>query len=121
VRARVHEGYTTFKAKVGRENVDSDARGIEALRSLANEASIRLDANRAFAASGLAATLERFARWRPAYIEEPVRDMPLSALGNLAVACAADESLAEPRERRALLRPTSSCRLPCRRARAGST
>ena len=91
-----------FKA-AGRDPANESARIIEMRRSLEVPLRIRLDLNGSLNADGARRALDHYARAEIELVEEPARGVDLLELGACAVPWFVDESLANPRLRKALL------------------
>ena len=72
VAARVREGYTCLKVKVGRRSLSQDIEVVSALaESLGDAATLRLDANRAWSMADARVFAEAVQALPVAYLEEP--------------------------------------------------
>jgi L-alanine-DL-glutamate epimerase-like enolase superfamily enzyme len=87
--AKRDAGYRAFKLKVG-FGPDRDAANLAALRvALGEPATIMIDANQAWSPDEAPARIDALARWRPHWIEEPMRaDQPGKAWKTLGQRCA---------------------------------
>jgi len=97
--ARCREGFTSFKLKVGGRPLPDELERVRAVReAIGAAASLRLDANRAWAEDEAARALDVFTGVGPEWIEEPLADAHPEAWARLrrrcAVPLALDESLA---------------------------
>jgi o-succinylbenzoate synthase len=92
--AATADGFETLKLKVGNRSLADDLDRVAALREVAPQAALRLDANGAWGA-GSPAAIEALARFDPEFIEEPCHGIDdLRRLqARTAVPIAADESL----------------------------
>jgi o-succinylbenzoate synthase len=100
-------GYATLKLKIGRD-LDRDCARVAAVRAaIGDRVALRLDANGAFDEREAAIALERFARFAPAFVEQPLATHDVAAWTRLRsgapVAIAADESVCDAASARALL------------------
>ena len=100
-------GYTTLKVKIGGD-LDRDVARVAAVRgAVPGRVRLRLDANGAFGERDAAPALERFARFDPDFIEQPLATHDVGAWAGLRaaapVAIAADESVRDEESARALL------------------
>jgi len=74
-RELLDAGYRCVKLKVGAIPIEEDVERIAAVRGAGGaELTIRLDANRAWSMDEAARALAAFAEYRPAFVEEPLRD-----------------------------------------------
>ena len=97
-RRLLERGYTAFKLKVGRRSIQEDEEMTRKVRHLiGNEATLRLDANRAWSIEEALAFSNAVADCKIDYLEEPVKTLTLfQALINAAevpLPLALDESL----------------------------
>ena len=91
------KGYRTFKLKVGAVDLAADLPRVACLREIVGaEASIRLDANRAYQPEDAISAIESFARYEIEYLEEPLAvsalDQMLELRERAVIPLAADES-----------------------------
>ncbi|MBI5646815.1 MAG: o-succinylbenzoate synthase [Ignavibacteriae bacterium] len=105
--ARVREGYTCLKLKVGAAALNHDLDTLRAVRARVGPAvALRADANGAWDERAALAALEAFAEFDLEYVEQPVAATAANALRRVAarspVPVAADESLTSLAEARTL-------------------
>ena len=98
----VAEGYRTLKLKVGGRPISEEVATLDAVRrSVGDEISLRLDANRAWGLEEAVSSIGRLASFSPEYIEDPLRADDLSVLAQVKrssqIPIAADETV-ESRE-----------------------
>lgn len=100
VKAKIAEGFSTFKLKIGSLSVDDDFRRITMVRHLIGpDRRLRLDANRAYDSSMAAHLFHNIEPLGIEYVEEPLQNSEPTELAQLrrdfAVPVAIDESLIE--------------------------
>jgi o-succinylbenzoate synthase len=106
--ALLSKGWSAFKVKVGSGNVQLDVERLAAFRAAAPSAELRIDANGAWTFPQAIHALTQFHRFNIALCEQPTPAHDVETL--LAVSraspipIAADESLAVPTDREAVLR-----------------
>lgn len=97
-RAAVAAGAPALKVKVGADGLDDDDARVGRIRAAAPETPLRLDANGAWDREAAARAIDRLARHRPAWIEQPLAADDLDGFdrlrGSSPVALALDESVA---------------------------
>jgi o-succinylbenzoate synthase len=94
-RRYVARGFKCFKIKVGKAGLAEDAVRVATVRATVGpDASIRLDANRAWTVVEARRALERFKPSAPEFIEEPLHDSTLVTELKAADQIALDESIA---------------------------
>lgn len=95
-RQMVNEGYRAVKLKIGRRSLEEDVRAVQRVsRVIANKATLRLDANRAWTLEEAVAFARQIAGYPIEYMEEPLADpdeLP-SFAEKTAIPVALDESL----------------------------
>jgi len=101
-------GYTTLKVKVGAAPPPQDDRRLAEIRdAVGDRPSLRLDANGAWSVSAALSCLDRFARHRPEWIEQPVTARDVDGLAwvraRSGVPVAADEAVRDAASLRDLL------------------
>lgn len=97
-------GVRTLKVKIGSSTLDADLEKLAALRSeVGMPFTLRLDANGAWSLDEARKNLARLAPLAPELCEEPAREGDLARLGRCAIPWAADESLQNPANVRAML------------------
>jgi len=90
------DGFDCLKLKVGARDLESDRERLAALRDVAPDATLRLDANAAYETPDAArCALDAFEAFGVEYVEQPLPSGLLSELRDHPVRVAADESLAE--------------------------
>jgi len=102
------QGFATLKLKVGVGGLNADADRIAAVREAAGpRVKLRIDANGAWSETDALRALERLARYRMEYCEQPVAGANLDALARVSAASpvrvAADESAATESQALAVL------------------
>ncbi|MFH2047852.1 MAG: o-succinylbenzoate synthase [bacterium] len=95
----IANGYSTFKLKVGRQNLDEDIELVRKVNYLIKDSGVlTLDANRAWSVDDALKFGKSINDIKVAYIEEPVKDylgiLQLSNNGKFKIPIALDESLA---------------------------
>lgn len=96
-QAAYTRGVRAFKLKLSPETFDADTALAAALRErFGSDITLRFDANRKLADEGVLQRLAQLSRFDPEFVEEPVADMRALPREGVAVALAADESLAVP-------------------------
>lgn len=101
-------GFETLKLKVGRDSAEDDQRRVAAVRAeVGLQVRLRVDANGAWSVELAEKSLETLARHRVELVEQPVRADDLDGLRRVSekspIPVAADEALASPRGRQALI------------------
>ncbi|MBL0224586.1 MAG: dipeptide epimerase [Geobacteraceae bacterium] len=87
-------GFTSFKIKIGRDE-DLDMKRILAVREIAPDSQLILDANMGFSADRMLAFLEQLDRFgaRPVLLEQPVPKYDWDGLAAITAACAGSGTL----------------------------
>ena len=97
--AAVAAGYGTIKLKVAVGTLEEDRRRVQALREVAPDATLRLDANGGWDASVAAKAIESLAHYDLEYVEQPLPAGDLAGLAALrqegVCRIAADETVAD--------------------------
>ena len=101
-KAMHDRGLATVKIKIGKGDFARELAALEQVRNELHGIALRLDANGSLGEDA-GTKLDRLLDVRPDFVEEPVSDAALLALGRRAVAWAADESLTDPDVRERLL------------------
>jgi L-Ala-D/L-Glu epimerase len=98
----VDEGYTTLKLKAGRSRIEDDVRCIEAVRTVSDKISIRVDVNRRWSRSEAPRNLDRITPFGIEHVEDPIEDADPSAYAALrsraAIKIAVDEPVRTPED-----------------------
>lgn len=112
LRAGLEHGLTTFKLKIGRPGAAADELAlIERLRSVrGGRFALRLDVNEAWAPAEAPVRLAALALFEPEFVEQPVPRGLLADLPPSPVPVAADESMQDAAEARAIL-ASRACRV----------
>jgi len=95
----VDEGYGTLKLKVGRTDIEEEARAVRRVRAaVGNDVALRLDANRAWTCEHALRFADMVHDLKIEYIEEPCRDLDETSrfMQTCDLPVAYDESLAKP-------------------------
>ncbi len=118
------EGFRTIKLKVGGRPLDLDEDALSRVRqNVGRSVKLRLDANQSWPEPQAALTLQRFAKFSPEFIEEPVTPADPDTLSRLRrdspIPIAADESVENLQSAQALADSNSVDLLVLKLARVG--
>lgn len=95
----LEDGFSCVKCKVGVRSIERDVARLEAVREVAPEAELRVDANGGWSSEEAREALDRFEAFDPAYVEQPLSAGALAECATLratsAVPIALDETLTE--------------------------